>query len=275
MRIGSLTVRAVRDGRVIAPASALYSAVPAERWSPWSRTLEDGGVIVELGGYLVQGSGFNVLVDAGFGPAWAPNGHAGLFLDSLAEFGLDPGDITDVIFTHLHFDHVGWASNDGAPTFPNATYRAAAADWSYFVRESHELTRLEASLPEDRLPAPRLAPIADRIVLWDGRIEVRPGVTAIPTPGHTPGTALIELSSEGETGYLLGDVVHHPAELVNPDWPGVSDVEDDRAAEQRRAVAAMLADSGGLAAGAHFARFEWGRVVPSSGQLEWEPVEAL
>ena len=130
----------MRDGRVIAPAFALYSAVPAERWSPWSRTLEDGGVIVELGGYLVQGSGFNVLVDAGFGPAWAPNGHAA-FLDSLAEFGLDPGDITDVIFTHLHFDHVGWASNDAAPTFPNATYRAAAADWSYFVRESHELTR--------------------------------------------------------------------------------------------------------------------------------------
>lgn len=275
MRIGSLTVRPVRDGRVVAPAAALYRAVPEERWSRWSRTLDNGGVIVELGGYLVQGFGFNALVDAGFGPAWAPNGHAGLLLDSLAEFGLDPGDITDVIFTHLHFDHVGWASNDGTPTFPNATYRAASADWSYFVRESHELTALEATLPGDRLPATRLSPIADRVVLWGGRTEMRPGVTAIPTPGHTPGTALIELSSEGETGYLLGDVVHHPAELVNPDWPGVADVDGGGAAEQRRAVAAMLANTGALAAGAHFAGFEWGRVVPSSGQLEWEPVETL
>ena len=44
-----------------------------------------------------------------------------------------PDDITDLVFTHLHFDHIGWASAEGAPFFPNATIRYASADLEHFL----------------------------------------------------------------------------------------------------------------------------------------------
>jgi glyoxylase-like metal-dependent hydrolase (beta-lactamase superfamily II) len=56
-----------------------------------------------------------------------------LLLRSLASYGYLPEDITDVVFTHLHMDHIGWASKRGEVTFPNATYRCDAADWQYWV----------------------------------------------------------------------------------------------------------------------------------------------
>jgi len=56
----------------------------------------------------------------------------GAMLNNLAALGVQPEQVTDVIFTHLHFDHVGWASADGVRVFPNAVYRCDARDWEHF-----------------------------------------------------------------------------------------------------------------------------------------------
>ena len=88
-----------------------------------------------LGGFLVRDERSDrvVLVDAGVGNITAGPFVGGELLRSLAALGVQPEDVTDVLFTHLHFDHVGWATQQGEIVFPNATYRCDERDWSHFV----------------------------------------------------------------------------------------------------------------------------------------------
>ena len=74
----------------------------------------------------------------------------GHLLESLAGIGVTPDDVTDVLFTHLHFDHIGWATVDGVPTFPKATYRCDVRDWDHFYGTDDDAT---ATLRRDRRPA--------------------------------------------------------------------------------------------------------------------------
>ena len=102
----------------------------------------------------------------------------GDYLDGVDRYDVlshvQPGDITDVVFTHLHFDHVGWASHEGAIVFPNATYRCDGRDWEHFCDNERTMSTL--------------APIEDRLTTWDGSGPLAPGVDLMSAPGHTPGT---------------------------------------------------------------------------------------
>ena len=93
-----------------------------------------------FGGFLVRAGDRVGLIDAGIGPeSPTPFMSGGQLLNSLAEHHVSPGEITDMIFTHLHFDHIGWASRAGEAVFPNATYRCDERDWEYFVEPPAEL----------------------------------------------------------------------------------------------------------------------------------------
>ena len=139
-----------------------------------------------------------------------------------------PGDVTDVVFTHLHFDHVGWATQQGTVVFPNATYRCDERDWGHFVG-----------------PDPGRHPQAGTArrphgVVGRGRGPVLPGLDAMVAPGHTPGSTIIVLSSGAERAMLLGDVVHCPVELLDDEWAGMGDVDPELAKRTRNALAREL-----------------------------------
>src|SRR5438270_3953924 len=124
MQIGELVVEPVFDGVMNMPATAFKGTTDAA-WAPHRRFLDaDGMLEFALGGFLVRAPGDRlVLVDAGIGdrsgPMMSGAGHfsGGELLASLATLSVRPADITDVVFTHLHFDHVGWASREGAIVF--------------------------------------------------------------------------------------------------------------------------------------------------------------
>ena len=90
---------------------------------------DQGRVVVEVGGFLLESGDRKILVDAGVGPYEIGPFTGGALLESLGSYGLAPTDITDVIFSHLHFDHVGWATRKGTIVFPNATYRCHELEW--------------------------------------------------------------------------------------------------------------------------------------------------
>src|SRR5258708_40291399 len=118
MGMGDVVGETVFDGVLKAPATA-FKGTTDEMWAPHRRFLDPDGMLeFALGGFLVRAPGDRlVLVDAGIGarsgPAMGGSGqfHGGELLNSLAKHQVRPEDITDVVFTHLHFDHVGWASN--------------------------------------------------------------------------------------------------------------------------------------------------------------------
>ena len=109
---------------------------------------------------------------AGFRRTHIEQGRLPASLDAL---GVGADDVTDLVFTHLHFDHIGWASADGAAYFPNATIRCASADLDHFLAGPDE--EQFVSLIFHALPAAeRLAPVLDRIEPWESDQAIAPGI---------------------------------------------------------------------------------------------------
>jgi glyoxylase-like metal-dependent hydrolase (beta-lactamase superfamily II) len=246
-----------------APATAFYGDTTSEQWAPHQRFLQPDGMLqFDIGGFLVRAAGDRVvLVDAGLGPqsGMMRNGlgsfQGGALLDSLAAHKVRPEDVTDVLFTHLHFDHVGWASQEGVVTFPNATFRCDIRDWQHF--RDNERVR------------PILGPVQDRLQTWSGSGPICPGVDAMSAPGHTPGSTIVVISSGTARGLLLGDVVHCPVELLEDEWSGVGDVDPALAKRTRNALARELEGTDTPMAAAHFPGLVFGRLLAAEGRRQW------
>src|SRR3954452_20795278 len=127
MRLGELEILPVHDGVARAQPSAPYrlgNVEPNGRggddadWAPHRAFLAaDGMLEMALGGFLIRTSDRVVLVDAGLGPLEFGPFVGGRLIGSLAALGLEPSDITDVLLTPLHFDHVGWTTQHGEVIF--------------------------------------------------------------------------------------------------------------------------------------------------------------
>jgi len=190
---------------------------------------------------LIRTGGATVLVDTGVGPKprpFMPDGDARL-LDELGRAGVSAADVDLVVLTHLHIDHVGWNGS-----FPNARYVVHEDDWAYFMSES--------SLAER--PHLRSLLSADVIRVSD-ESEVAPGVRVQPAPGHTPGHTILRAGDVA----VVGDLVAHELQVVDPSLVFVNDVDVDLAVSTRRRVIGELADEGARVIAGHFrgvGRFE-------------------
>jgi glyoxylase-like metal-dependent hydrolase (beta-lactamase superfamily II) len=258
-RIGELRLDPVTDGTGRFPPTASYRGSTDEQWRLHAGLLDADGLLgFSVGGFLLRGNGEVTLVDLGLGHRSLFGMRGGAFLRELAALGVRPADVTNVIFTHLHLDHIGWASeDDGRPVFPRATYRCAWADWEYFVDgqrgEEHRL----------------LAPLRDRWTPWERSGPLLAGVDVLDAPGHTPGSSLVVVSSDRERAVLLGDVVHCPVELLDAEWAGLGDVDPELARRTREAFAREFEDSQVPLAAAHFPGLAFGRLLRGEGGRAW------
>ena len=260
MRIGSLDILSIHDGTAKIPAAeALRFIGPRDDpWAPHAQFLTDAGELeLAMGGFLVRTGDHLVLIDTGVGTIDRPPFVGGALLDSLRAVGVVPSDITDVCFTHLHFDHVGWATQKGQIVFENATYRCHRDDWAHFVGG------------EDAGSVRKLTPIIDRMEFWENDGPLFKGVSVTGAPGHTPGSTIVVISDGGEQAMLLGDVVHCPIELVEDDWEAVFDVDPALARRTREALARELEGSQVPVAAAHFPGMQFGRLLPGEGRRSW------
>jgi len=259
MQVGELRIDPVIDGSGRFEPTKSFRGTTAEQWAVHRDLLDEDGMLgFAMGGFLVRGSGHTTLVDLGLGPKSFLGIDGGAFLDELSALGVTPSDVTDVVFTHLHFDHIGWATTAaGQPVFPKATYRCSPADWEHFMVEH----------PDQE--ADMLQPIHDRFALWDRPGPLLPGVDALAAPGHTPGSTVVVLSSGNERAMLLGDVAHCPVELVDDEWASLFDVDPALAARTRVALNRELEGSDTPVAAAHFPGLRFGRLLRGEGRRRW------
>ncbi|MGH9116089.1 MAG: MBL fold metallo-hydrolase, partial [Acidimicrobiales bacterium] len=187
MRVGDLRVDPVVDGSGRFQPTKSFRGTTDEQWAAHRDLLDEDGLLgFAMGGFLMRGRGHTTLVDLGLGPRSFLGIDGGAFLGELAALDVAPEDVTDVVFTHLHFDHIGWARTDGgAPTFRSATYRCSEADWSYFMGRAGE----EADM---------LDPIRERFEVWSGSGPLVSGIDTLMAPGHTPGSTVIVISAGEE-----------------------------------------------------------------------------
>lgn len=260
MKVGRLEILPVYDGVATVPANEVLRfggdtpdplAAHAQFLGP-NKELE-----MAMGGFLVRIGDRVVLIDCGLGPINRPPFVGGAFMDSLAAHGVTAEDVTDILFTHLHFDHVGWATQKGKIVFPNATPRCHRADWAHFVEG------------EDPKAAEKLRPLVDRMEFWEKDSTIFPGLDVQGAPGHTPGSTIMVLTDGNEKAMLLGDVVHCPIELVEDDWEAVFDVDAALAKRTREALARELEGKDIPVAAAHFPGLQFGRLLQGSPQRGW------
>jgi glyoxylase-like metal-dependent hydrolase (beta-lactamase superfamily II) len=122
------------------------------------------------------------------------------------------GDITHVLISHMHADHVAGATRVAGvrrvPSFPNARYYVMENEWRH---------ALEPWNPLPDLIEAQMVSLSDAgvVTLVRDEQEVAPGVTLIPAPGESPGHAIVRLLTDDAVVYYLGDLFHHPAEFLH------------------------------------------------------------
>jgi glyoxylase-like metal-dependent hydrolase (beta-lactamase superfamily II) len=261
-QVGDLEILPIIDGYATYDARSilLRPSVDGDPWAAHEDMLNEHGQLeLIMGAYLIPVGDRRILIDAGLGAIENEQYHGGGLLTSLAAAGVAPGEVTDVVLTHLHFDHVGWTTRKGDVVFENATYRCHAADWAHFIEGADA----------DAAAIRKLSPLADQLELFDTDHTLVPGVDLRHAPGHTPGSVIIVVSDGEDRAMLLGDIVHCPAELIEDEWEAVFDLDRALARQTREALARELEGTTTAVGAAHFPGLKFGRLLSGAGQRSW------
>lgn len=190
-------------------------------------------------------------------------------IDNIAAIGVQPEDIDIVVTTHCHGDHIGWnVTYDGdtpIKTFPNSTHWIAERDWEHYSKPENDNPAFDRSVkPLEQLGA---------LKLIGGVEQLAPGISTLPTNGHTPGQQCVLIKSGDQTGVITGDLFHSVAQVTEQSWCPTFDW-NTRMSTQSRKNLLMLAStqewvvfSGHLATGRSI-----GHVVAEGGKSVWKPL---
>jgi glyoxylase-like metal-dependent hydrolase (beta-lactamase superfamily II) len=266
--VGSIEITALLDLQAAYPATAVYPDIPdAGRFAQYLDPT--GGVTLAFSCFLVRDGDVMLLVDTGWGPE-----HQGRLLDELAGTGVAPGEVTHVLFTHLHGDHTGWNIDreTGRPIFANARHLVPEADWEHYSKAEPVDERTSRSRPQLSSFERDVRPL-ERFGLLDlvsGERTISPGLRTMATPGHTPGHTSVVVTSGGENGFILGDVVITPLDAEEPGLETIFDGDRGLAVRTRTATVERLIADQALVAASHLPAPGFGRFVRTEGRQYWK-----
>ncbi|HEX6344693.1 MBL fold metallo-hydrolase [Umezawaea sp.] len=252
------------------PREFVFPDVPRRDWEANATWLapdhwrpEQDEVLAVMQTWLVRSGGRTILVDTGVGngkerPYMPFFAHLDTdFLHNLARAGVQPEDVDVVVNTHLHGDHVGWNTRlDGSawvPTFPNARYLLARADFDYWNPLNEHRTRSGRKM--QNVFEDSVAPVheAGLVTLWEDSYVLDDALRIDPAPGHTPGSSVLTLTSGTDRAVFVGDLLHSPLQFVSPDRCPSFDEDEAAATATRRRVLGWAADHNALVLPAHLA----------------------
>lgn len=210
-------------------------------------------LIMELGDTVA-------IFDTGNGP------QAGALLKpTLAAVGIAPEDVTDIAMSHFHPDHINGLSTDGVLEFPNATVHFGQTEFDFLQNGPADATADANAKLQPALDA-------EAVTFYAAGDEVLPGVTALATPGHTPGHTAWAIQNGDDTLIHFADaVVNAASSVMNPDWSFSFDADAALAIESRRMILDMAATEGSRVLGYHFTFPGLGFIVSEGEGLRFVP----
>jgi glyoxylase-like metal-dependent hydrolase (beta-lactamase superfamily II) len=282
-RIGEVTVTRVTETMIeIAPPERLFPdwrpellAGEARRFAPSAPESLHERIPTSVHSWLVRTPDATILVDTGIGNGKTrPQNYFDHldtpYLERLAAAGVTPEQVDHVLITHIHTDHVGWNTRAigerWVPTFPSATYIFPRRGHDYFS-SAEGRARPNYGMYEDSV-LPVIASGQARMVAPEGE-EVLPGITYLPTPGHSVDHMSISLISQGEEALFAGDIMHSPIQVHAPELASVFCADPVAARESRERVLSYCAEREALYFSSHFAVTSAGRIVRANGGYLW------
>jgi glyoxylase-like metal-dependent hydrolase (beta-lactamase superfamily II) len=281
--VGDFQCIAIKDGTFPYTTNSFFANVPKEQLEDHHLPLDH--LVCPYNCLVVKTGKHTLLIDTGAGIAvnkylekdgLAPT--SGDLLKHLSAEGIAREEITTVVLTHAHPDHIGGVLDaSGKPAFPNAQYVMSKTEWDFWTSDP-DLHNLELADGIKELlvitAQKNLLPLKGRIELLDGEKEVVPGVHVIPAPGHTPGHIALAISSSKAQLLHVADSVLHPMHLENPAWRNAFDLnQDDAATTRQRLLDRAVADNANVLA-YHFPFPGIGRVIKSGNAWKWEALNA-
>ncbi|MQF89348.1 MAG: MBL fold metallo-hydrolase [SAR202 cluster bacterium] len=281
--VGNVEITAVHDNEGALPLSMVFPGVDAELWVPYQQKYPEcfngdnnENFAAHFDCYVIRSEGRIILVDTGVG-SMATNpgavtafagGADGRLLSDLQSAGVNKEDIDTVFLTHLHPDHVGWnVNNDGprpVPAFPNARYVFHQDDWEAF-RPPRDSEAFGLTFWEETLMPLETAGVTEPL---SGEQSITSEITAILTPGHTPGSMSLAIDSGGEKALVMGDVFHGPPQVSEPSWVFAFDADPDTAVQSRNRMLDRAEAENAIMAICHSTGF--GRIVLQEGRRYWQ-----
>lgn len=222
MKIGNYTLASIETGRFALDGGAMFGVVPWVFWSKTNPPDERQRITLAARCLLIRGEGKTILVDTGNGSKWNDklkdiyrlDNSKFTLEDSLSKAGAAPEDITDVILTHLHFDHCGGSTKivNGKlePTFPNATHYVQKAHWEL---SQNPTDRDRASFMRDDF---QLLHERGMLKFTEGEQELFPGISVVVCNGHTMAQQLPKITDGTNTLLFLCDLVPTTSHIPFP-----------------------------------------------------------
>lgn len=219
-----MDIQLIDTGYFYADGGAMFGAIPKTAWSRRYPSNETNGCVLAMRTVLIiTDCGRIILVDNGAGCKQLKLLSYYHFFgltdlgDELRKRGISPEDITDMVLTHLHFDHCGYSTQADPesgrlfPSFPNATHWVSQAQWKNFLHPN--------PLEKDSYLMENMQVIAESglLQLIGNDMELCPGVNLCLFNGHTPGQIVPYIDMPKHTFVFAGDVIPLQAS-VSPEW---------------------------------------------------------
>lgn len=257
-RIGQLEAVALKDGELNIPAASADS--------PWRNTAEvaalltqagqtDGTIHLSIQPLLVRDGDKVVLIDTGAG---GQMGTEGKLQASLRAAGVEPGQVTDILISHAHGDHVGGLTAGAGLAFPNATIHISIPEWTALQAQTDMADLVRTITPKVQAFAP-------------GSVVV-PNITAVSLDGHTPGHSGYEIASGDARLLYFGDALHSSViSIQRPEWKNGWDADSAVAIATRQALLERGVTQNLMVYGVHFPFPGLGRIQRRDDGFVWAP----
>ena len=261
------------------------TAADIDAHTDWLKPLfvaPDNRAIMSFHSYILKTPHHVILVDACVGndkdrperPTWHRQQFR--YLEAMAAVGVRPQDIDFVCCTHLHADHVGWNTRleEGrwVPTFTKARYVFAKTEYEHWERMHRQSTEQGLPVLNHGSFADSVLPVVDagRALMVGDDFEFETGVYLQAAHGHTPGNCTLHAHSEGRQAVFSGDILHTPAQLINPAWSSRFCVDPVQSAAARFKLVHALADTSTLLLTGHFPTPVAGRIVSRGDHFRFD-----
>jgi glyoxylase-like metal-dependent hydrolase (beta-lactamase superfamily II) len=277
MHLGEIEVLYLDGGKFGLDGGAMFGVVPKVLWEKKSPPDDKNRIRMRANSLLVRAANKTIVVETGNGTQWDPKLRAiyaiqdgDPLLDSLAQTGVQPGQVDLVINTHLHFDHAGGntrlANGRIVPTFPRAWYIVQRGELEHAMNPTE---RDRASYFPENIQA---ISNEERWELLEGDQEILPGISVARIPGHNADIQAVKITGGGKTLAFVADLLPTRHHIPLP-WIMAYDLYPLQTLETKRLWVRRIVEEGWIVVFGHDPDIAAATLHESDGKIDFEPVD--